>query len=179
MNDDPFGIAYVTTLSWEGGWSDDPADPGGKTYKGVTLNTLALWWQQQGRNREPGADDLRAMTENDRRALYRGLFWDPIKGDALPVPFAMTAFDYAVHSGPNKAIRDLQEVVGASSDGIVGPITIRAIDRHPHADALWAYGAGRLAYLERLPGHQRFGDGWRRRVLSVHATAAFQGGLFR
>ena len=73
-----FERCLACTLKEEGGWSDDPHDPGGATMRGVTLATY--------REYHPGAskDDLRHISDTDLQHIYRHGYWEPIKGDELP-----------------------------------------------------------------------------------------------
>jgi lysozyme family protein len=77
--EDRFDICLAFTLREEGGYVDDPADPGGATNMGITLATYREWCD------DPHLGDLQVkdMTPKTARAIYRSLYWDPLRADAL------------------------------------------------------------------------------------------------
>ncbi|WP_425352623.1 glycosyl hydrolase 108 family protein [Methylobacterium terrae] len=87
----------------EGGWSDDPQDPGGATNLGVTVGTPSLWLGRPATRAE-----VKALTVAIVAPLYRRRFWDAIQGDALPAGRDHALFDVAVNGGPKRAAIGLQ-----------------------------------------------------------------------
>ncbi|WIY54169.1 glycoside hydrolase family 108 protein [Devosia sp. YIM 151766] len=160
-----FQLALEATLVHEGGWSDHPSDPGGATMKGVTLATY--------RRYRPGAtkEQLRAITDADLHRIYRDGYWDAVRGDDLPAGLDLALFDFAVNSGPGRAVITLQTILGVAADGKVGPITLAAIAKHPASLLINELCSHRLAFLERLSNWPTFGKGWSRRVAAVRAEA--------
>ena len=79
--DDNFDTCLAFTLKEEGGYSDNPADPGGATNMGITLATYRRWSD----NPNLGPVQVQDMTERTARAIYRSLYWNPLRADALPV----------------------------------------------------------------------------------------------
>lgn len=161
-----FARALALVLKSEGGWSDNPADPGGATMKGVTLNTFRAYIKPGGTK-----EDLRAITDAQLSACYRRQYWDVILGAELPDGVDYAAFDFAVNSGPSRAAKYLQAAVGAIEDGRIGPATLAAIKAKPAADVINELCDARLAFLHRLPTWPNFGKGWNDRVKSVRAQA--------
>mgnify|MGYP001555726999 FL=1 len=94
-----------------------------------------------------------------------------MRGAALPAGIDVALFDYAVNSGPGRAARVLQEVLGVAIDGAIGPRTLGAAHACAPEAAIRAIGARRLALLERLDGFAVFGRGWRARVARTEAAA--------
>lgn len=167
-----FEASLQVVLAWEGGETvtDDPLDPGGITRWGISLAFL--------RRIDPGAgpDRIRALDRDEAAAIYARNFWRPIRGDQLPPPLALFTFDSAVNLGVPRAVRLLQQAVGADVDGIMGPRTVnaaRAAAQRPQrlTQALADMAAGRLQIYATRPGFPRFGRGWTRRVLDVHGRA--------
>lgn len=125
----------------EGGFVNDPADPGGATNHGVTIHTmrrLGLDLTGDGRVDE---GDVRAITREQAVAIYIDHYWRAPRIDALPEALQPSVFDMYVNAGSN-AIKLLQRLIGdlgfpCDIDGVVGPQTIRA---------------AQLAY-EAAPGH--------------------------
>ncbi len=98
-----FERALSLVLKHEGGFADHPADPGGATMMGITQATLAEW-----RGRPVTKDEVRALSRVEAGAIYRARYWDAVKGDDLPSGLDLAAFDYAVNSGPARAVRTIQ-----------------------------------------------------------------------
>lgn len=166
----PFLRSLRFVRRWEGGWSDHAQDPGGKTNHGITLATYTNWRRSQGLP-DPSADDLRAISEEEVEAIYQQNYWDGCRCDELPPPIALLVFDMAVNAGPSRSIRLLQEALGVSVDGIIGPETLgaaRAAD--PQAVAA-EFTARRSVYYASLSTFRTFGLGWMRRTAAALSTA--------
>jgi hypothetical protein len=105
-----FDRALTLVLQSEGGYADDPRDPGGATNRGITRATLARW-----RGRPVSKAELRALGRAEAAAIYRALYWDALRGDDLPAGLDIALFDYGVNSGPARAARTLQAVLASRS----------------------------------------------------------------
>lgn len=169
-----FHAALKHVLEYEGGWSDHPDDPGGKTYRGITLKLLRQW-----RNAPVTPADLKALKPEEIYQIYHQLFWKAVGGDALPAPLAVLAFDAAVNSGPKNAIVALQRTVNSwkdvpfdlREDGKVGPKTIQAANTISLAKLIPEYGARRMIFYGALKTFRAFGFGWSRRLMAGVALA--------
>ncbi|SFV11358.1 Lysozyme family protein [Methylobacterium sp. 174MFSha1.1] len=161
-----FERALSLVLTHEGGWSDDPADPGGATNLGVTIGTLSLWLGRPATRAE-----VRALTPASVAPLYRRRFWDAIQGDALPAGLDYALFDFAVNSGPKRAVIGLQRALDLADDGRLGPVTLAVLAGRDVPGLVNALCDGRLAFLQALSTWPRFGRGWGRRVEEVRAAA--------
>jgi lysozyme family protein len=161
-----FERCLTEVLRHEGLWSDHPDDPGGATMKGVTIGTFAGF-----KGRKVTKAELRAISDDDLRAIYRRKYWDVVRGDDLPPGLDLVAFDAAVNSAPRRGAQWLQAGVGVTADGKVGPETLA----HARAaNARLAIGRAldaRLAFLKRLKTWPTFGRGWQRRVDDVRRVA--------
>lgn len=153
-------------LGFEGGWADDPHDPGGATMKGITL---AVYEQFKGR--AATKDELRAISDADLRAIYRQGYWDKLRCDSLPTGVDFVAFDAAVNSGPSRSAKWLQNAAGVTVDGVIGPKTMEAIAALPAAHVIGAALDSRMTFLRSLPTFSRFGKGWTARVDAVRSEA--------
>lgn len=157
-----FERALALVLKHEGGYADHPSDPGGATMMGITRATLEAW-----RGLPVTKDDVRALTREEAAAIYRARYWDAIAGDALPAGLDLAAFDYAVNSGPVRAVNTIQGIVAVTVDWRIGPeslAAIRAAETRPLIEALCA---ARLRFLRQLPTFPVFGRGWTRRVTLI------------
>ncbi|MGX8008156.1 phage terminase large subunit family protein [Mesorhizobium sp. ORM8.1] len=103
--------------------------------------------------------------------LYRRFYWDAVAGAELPDGIDYAVFDFAVNSGPGRAAKYLQAVLGIAQDGRVGPATLAAANAKPAGVVVDALCDARLAFLQRLPTWPGFGRGWSARVASVRQQA--------
>ena len=160
--DSNFKLALKLVLKHEGGFVNHPKDPGGATNKGVTLATFRRFVNPNGT-----VEDLKKLTDAQAGVVYRRQYWDAVLGAELPSGVDYAVFDYAVNSGPGKAIRELQAVVGADVDGRIGPATLKAVRARKPILLVNALCDRRLAFLRRLPTWPTFGKGWTSRVTGV------------
>jgi uncharacterized protein (TIGR02594 family) len=168
-----FDRALLHILDMEGGFTNDPLDPGGPTNQGITLGVFAAWRKVTltAANRESLIRDLKAIDAATVREIYRQRYWDLAHCDELVPPLALMHFDAAVNHGVGTAIRFLQEAVGVSIDGEIGPETRAAVAAANLSAALAAYAAIRERRYRALPHFWRFGRGWLRRVDATLALA--------
>lgn len=157
-------------LKHEGGYADHSADPGGATNMGITHKTLARW-----RGIEPwwGLDkaEVRTLEKAEAAAIYKALYWERVKAGSLPRGVDLAVFDFAVNSGPDRAVKLLQALVGTTRDGFVGPVTLAAVAKRDSRALIEALCDQRLNFLQRLSAFATFGRGWTSRVADIRATA--------
>ncbi|MBZ9841252.1 glycoside hydrolase family 108 protein [Mesorhizobium sp. CA5] len=161
-----FARALSLVLTSEGGWSDNPADPGGATMKGVTLANFRRYVKADATKA-----DLRAISDDQVATVYRRFYWDAVVGAQLPGGIDYALFDFAVNSGPGRAAKYLQGVLGVVQDGRIGPATLAAVRAKPAGVVIDALCDARLAFLEKLSTWPSFGRGWSVRVASVRRQA--------
>ncbi|KUO61797.1 MAG: hypothetical protein APF80_00085 [Alphaproteobacteria bacterium BRH_c36] len=163
---DIFAQALDHVLEMEGGYTDDPHDPGGPTNKGITLATLAAWRKREinPSNRAALIAELKAIASDDVAAIYAARYWRPAGCPDMSASLAFFHFDAAVNHGVTGATRMLQAALGADVDGEIGPLTRQRIDTMPIHKVLAAYAAIRRKKYRALPHFWRFGRGWLRRV---------------
>lgn len=163
---DSFDACLAETLRHEGGWADDPDDPGGATMKGVTIGTFA-----QYKGRKVTKAELRAISDSDLRTIYRRNYWDKVRGDDLPPGLDLVAFDAAVNSGPARGARWLQQALGVTADGKIGPVTLDAAQKADAGFIIERALNNRMAFLRGLKTWWKFGKGWTARVDAIRAAA--------
>ena len=168
-----FDRALDHVLEMEGGFTDDPHDPGGPTNFGITLAVFAAWRKVTltAANRASLVRDLKAIDRLTVQEIYRRRYWDTARCPELPAALALMHFDAAVNHGVGNAARFLQEAVGAEIDGEIGPETRAAVGKASLAAALESYAAIRKRRYRTLPHFWRFGRGWLRRVDTTLARA--------
>lgn len=154
-----FSRSLNAVLAEEGGWANHPKDPGGPTMKGVTLASFKRYVKPDATEA-----DLRALTNEQAGVIYRRFYWDEVMGAELPDGIDLAIFDFAVNSGPGRAAKTLQTIVGAKTDGKIGPETIKAVKAADPDMVIDQIFASRRAFLERLPTFPTFGKGWTARL---------------
>lgn len=171
--DSNFPKSLKDVLKHEGGWADNPKDPGGATMKGVTLATFRKRVKANATKA-----DLRNITDEQLATVYRRNFWDEVHGAELPSGLDYAMMDYGVNSGPGRANKELQAIVGVVVDGRLGPVTMEAVGKANTQALINELCDRRLAFMKRIK-HKRtgqplwntFGKGWARRVAEVRAEA--------
>lgn len=162
--------SFAETIKHEGGYVDHPKDPGGATNLGITIGTLSNWL-----GREATKAEVKALTIDKVKPIYRKNYWDVVKGDDLPSGVDFAVYDFAVNSGPSRAAIYLQNIVGSAPDGKIGPLTIKAVskfvERFGAEQLVSDLCSQRLAFLERLSTWSTFGKGWSSRVNGVRKLA--------
>jgi lysozyme family protein len=154
----------------EGGFSNRSrkADPGGPTNFGVTAATLGAW---RGLGREATAAEVKAMNRDEAVEIYAAQYWRPCGADKLPDGLDLAVFDFAINSGPGKAVEYLQRVVGAPVDRSFGAITLERAMERPLSLTIEELCDARLAYMKRLKNWADNKNGWSTRVAHIRATA--------
>jgi uncharacterized protein (TIGR02594 family) len=172
---EPAGFAWslARILEFEGGFTDDPFDPGGPTNKGVTLAVYAAFKKVglDNQSRERLKADLRRISDADVRRIYEERYWRPARCPDLPPPLAHFHFDCAVNQGVGGAARMLQAALGVAIDGEIGPLTLAAATTRPASATLERYADIRRERYRRLKHFWRFGRGWLARVDKALAQA--------
>jgi lysozyme family protein len=159
-----FEPALAFVLRWEGGLVDNPADPGGRTNKGITQKVYDAWRQQQG---EPPRD-VQQIEDSEVSTIYQAQYWTPASCESLAAPLALAEFDTAVNMGVGRAIRFLQTAVKCTADGSFGPHTQQAIAACDPGDTLVGYCNARESYYKQLVAQNsdlnQFLKGWLNRL---------------
>ena len=153
-------------LKYEGGYVNHPADPGGMTNLGVTKR---VWEEWTGK---PATEaDMRALTPEMVGPLYKTRYWDAVRADDLPSGVDLCVFDCAVNAGVGRASKFLQQAVGVTADGQIGPKTVEAPTAKPADEVVAKFCDLREAHYKSLPTFATFGKGWMRRLASVESEA--------
>ena len=175
---DVFASALRHVLEMEGGYTDDPHDPGGPTNRGITLSVFAAWKGAtlDATNAAALKDELKRIPAETVERIYRERYWLPSRAAEFSDGLALMHFDAAVNHGVGTAIRTLQEAAGVEADGEIGPLTRAAIARSRAADLVSRYADLRRARYRALSHFWRFGRGWLRRVDVTLSRALAAGG---
>lgn len=145
-----FDTAFDRLMGHEGGYIDNPADPGGETNWGISKRSY------------PDVD-IKNLTRDQAKEIYRRDFWDRGQMDQFDPAVAFQTFDFAVNSGIETAIRKLQAAAGVADDGHIGPVTVAAIKNRGVNDMIMLLTAERIEYQAKLKNSDTFWRGWMRR----------------
>jgi Putative secretion activating protein len=169
---DKFKRCLKFVLKWEGGLSDDPDDPGGRTYRGVTQARYNQYRKEKGLPPQ----DVAKMSDAEMEEIYRKYYWQPVKADEFPYPLALAVFDAAVNMGVVTAAKLLQRAINdllpssqwIKVDGIIGPQTLgkaKSLDPKRLALKLCDRRVERYhAIVRARPRLRKFLKGWLNRV---------------
>ena len=153
-----FDEAFSKLIGYEGGYSDDARDPGGKTRYGITEAVA----------REVGyRGDMAALPLDLAKRIYSERYWLAVRCNDLPDEIRYVVFDAAVNSGPKQSIVWLQRALGVDDDSVIGPQTLAAATQMNPYQIGSRILAQRLKLMAALPTWPAFGRGWARRVADL------------
>ncbi len=152
-----FEKAVEIILENEGGYVNNPLDPGGETKYGISKRTY------------PNID-IKNLTKEGAKEIYYRDFWMPLKLTNLTDKnLSLHVFDMGVNAGKSRAVKILQKIVMVPEDGIMGNDTIAAAN-NSFKDLATLYSNARKEFYTNLAksgSYSAFLKGWLNRVLSV------------
>lgn len=159
-------------LKFEGGFVNDPDDLGGATNMGVTLKTYKLYCRRKGYP-EPTVERLKNLSKEEFTDILKTMYWDACKADNIVSQSVSNAIvDWAWNSGTATAVKEVQKVLGVKADGIIGNITLSAINSYSPLPLFGLIQQARIAYIERIcnsrPANNKFKNGWFNRINSLY-----------
>jgi lysozyme family protein len=150
-------------LKQEGGYVNDPRDPGGETKYGISKKA------------HPN-EDVANLTVERAREIYRADYWNPTAARIHDISdrLAVVLFDSAVNQGNGAAVQMLQGLLHVKRDGIIGPMTVAAlqdaIDQHGEGWVIAQFQAARVLRYVGDRNWSTYGRGWMVRVFTVMAS---------
>ena len=149
-----FDLAVELVIGFEGSYVNDPRDPGGETKWGISKRSY------------PDLD-IRNLSTDDAKAIYKRDYWDKVRCDELPEGLRLVVFDCAVNQGIARATYFLQKLSGAKCDGMIGPKTLALVNKKNPVEFLVNYLTERQLHYVNLSTFKRFGRGWTRRIYEI------------
>ena len=145
-------------IKLEGGYIDDPDDRGGETKYGISKRSHPEY-------------DIKNLTKDNARSIYREFYWKPSKAERLPEELRGEYFDMVVNSGQGNAVKTLQRAVNSSPscekiaiDGRIGPMTIKQAAKLKKE----RFRAYRMLFYANIihtnPTQEKFWFGWYNRA---------------
>lgn len=174
-----FNTSLDFIFKHEGGFVHNPKDPGGATNLGVTQATLSHW-----RSSLVTADEVKLLTKAEATSIYHALYWNVCRCPEHPPGLDLVLFDCAVNCGASRSAAFLQSLLGVKPDGVIGPITLDALEHFLFTDTD-ALGSSlnrwralvedliqkRANYYATLPTYAEFGKGWMNRLHDLETVA--------
>jgi len=146
-----FDESFKKLIGHEGGYVNDPRDPGGETKYGISKRAY------------PNVD-IKNLTLEGAKLIYKRDYWDKCRCDDLPDAVRFDVFDAAVNSGVKQAVLWLQRALDVVADGVIGNITLSMamkIDEHLLS---MKYNGTRLLFMTNLPTWPIYSRGWAKRI---------------
>jgi lysozyme family protein len=140
-------VQFVLSDRIEGGYVNNPVDPGGETNFGICKRA------------HPNVD-IKNLTRDEAIVIYKREYWDTIGGDKLPTPVDLVAFDCSVNQGP-----------GAAKEVLEQALSDQGVETIAEAEPLWLAADMiflRLSRYTRLKTWGNFGKGWVNRMIALY-----------
>lgn len=166
LNQEPSGIFEHARKT---GLANDPDDSGGLTMCGVTYATYAAWCNRK--KRKASETGLKMLQYEEWLDILKTMFWDRWQADRiLNQSLANILVDWVWASGIT-GIKRPQRILGVTADGIVGNITLSAVNGLNPVELFNKFHADRLKHFDeicaKIPSQKKFLKGWRRRVTAI------------
>lgn len=149
-----FDDAFAAVIGEEGGYVNDSEDAGGETKFGISKAAFP-------------EIDIKNLTLDQAKDLYRKNYWTPILGDAMRPKMALAVFDFAVNAGVSASVKTLQRVIGVDDDGKVGPGTLAAANKKDIKDFALTFAVERVLHYASQTKFPKYGRGWVTRAVTV------------
>jgi lysozyme family protein len=171
-----FELAFEKVLQNEGGYVNDPNDPGGETYKGVSRKIWSSWSGWINVDLAKRIAGFPANLEKDLdlqqkiKDFYRVNFWDKINGKKInDQEVAISIFDFAVNAGVSTCAVLLQKIVNVETNGVIGDVTTDELNKTDPEYFLSAFTISKIAryihIVRKRPTSQKYFYGWVRRAM--------------
>jgi len=187
MTSDRFNEIVAEIIEVEGGYVNDPDDPGGETIAGIARRYNPRWsgWAKVDRIKARNEVPVVADVERELYEHYRLMYWDPVRcSDFQDDAVALVVFDTSVHMGTSRAATYLQQALNLLNrdgrswpeileDGRIGPTTLSILarclrGRHGSKDLVLVIHTLRgMHYINRVrqrPSQEKYLRGWLRRI---------------
>lgn len=160
-----YAACLAVTLEYEGGYSNDPGDPGGPTKYGITIHDVRMYLKPNAT-----AADVKNLTITEAKAIYLKHYWEPVAGDQWPDGLDLTAWDAGVNSGVGRSKTWAQETLKSALTTFEA-LAFTAQGLRDKVPAIQSFNAKRLSFLHGLRTWSIFGKGWGRRVAGIEAKS--------
>jgi lysozyme family protein len=177
---DTFDLVFPELMKHEGGYQNDASDPG--NYTGGRIGVGSLVGTKYGISagamsnylgRPATVADMQGVTQEFAKPFFRDRYWNPVNADNLPLGLDYAMADMSYHSGPSRAVRNLQNTLGTPTTGTLSMADYNAISAHGNPQALAGqYNANRRVFLQGLNNYEHNKNGWNARLDNIQNTLA-------
>jgi lysozyme family protein len=156
---------YRIVMEYEGGYVNHPNDPGGETYKGISRRAHPNWegWKF--------IDQKKPVPESLVQKFYHDNYWTRLRCEEMPFPVGEYLFDFGVNAGIARAVITVQRALNVKVDGVLGSVTIEAIQKQDSQKLMYELLKERVGYYTTITMQnsrfQVFFLGWIRRTIEV------------
>ncbi|MDD4991819.1 MAG: glycosyl hydrolase 108 family protein [Paludibacter sp.] len=175
-----FNISLQKTLHHEGIYSNDPADLGKETFRGISRANYNNWagWKliDQMKSKPDFPSNLNCNVEMQKQVeiFYLHEFWIPLKAEfILNQDSADSLFDFAVNTGIKTSVQLAQSVIGVKTDGLIGELTLKKINTIDFGYFQPAFTVGKISHyiasIQKQPTNKKYLYGWIIRTLEYHS----------
>ena len=169
-----FEQSFNLVIKSEGGFTNDQRDTGNHLPDGRQGSTMlgctqANWEAYIGH--KVTQDDMKKLTKEDVKPLYKKNYWDAVMGDLLLTGLDYAAFDFAINAGPSASRKMIQRALGVTADGAFGPATMAAIQKADAKELMHKFSDAKTVFYKGLGNFNVYGVGWLKRVADVQAVA--------
>ena len=169
-----FEQSFNLVIKSEGGFTNDQRDSGNHLPDGrqgcTMLGCTQVNWEAYV-GHQVTQDDMKKLTKDDVKPLYKKNYWDAVSGDLLPSGLDYAAFDFAINAGSSASRKMVQIAVGVNNDGVFGPATLKAIQNADAKDVLARFTAAKIKFYQSLSNFNVYGKGWLKRCADVQQIA--------
>lgn len=151
MTPPPFSLFVERILGVEGGYVRDPNDPGGETKWGISHRSYPHL-------------NIQYLTKEQAISIYQADFWEKPRIKELPPGLAWLVLDFGVNAGVRRSVSLLQDCLGVTVDGVIGPLTLFAANGCDQGLIGAHFLARQLQFRTELPTWGAYSRGWCRRM---------------
>jgi len=169
-----FEQSFNLVIKSEGGFTNDQRDSGNHLPDGRQGSTMlgctqANWEAYIGH--KVTQDDMKKLTKDEVKPLYKKNYWDAVHGDDLPTGLDYAAFDFAINAGSSASRKMIQKALGVTADGAFGAMTMSAIKSADAKELMKKFSDAKTVFYKGLGNFNVYGVGWLKRVADVQAVA--------
>lgn len=154
----------ANTLNEEGGWTNDPRDPGGPTMYGIIQREYTKYRLKKGLDDQ----SVRHISQQELQEIYRSNYWSPVAGQAWPKGPDQIVFDIAVNSGIGRANHIMAYALSSTSLDYA-QLAMRALAFTDKIGIVKRACAKRASFYRGLQTFGVFGRGWLARNARMEA----------
>ena len=161
---------YARARVHEGGFVNNPNDPGGATNMGITIAVARQFGAKYHWVANPTVHDMRCMPDWFAEDVLKAEFWDALACEELPAGVDDSLFDYGLNSGIGRAGKVMRRAVGLSDDTWrITTAVLQEVSKRDPVALIKAINDERLHFVRGLRTYENFGRNWSLRIREVRS----------